>query len=349
MTDFFLEHNYYSPSIQATSVKKLYDLVKNRGITMKQVKEFIQKQEAQQLFQKPKAVNYFPIFADHRNEIFQVDLMDVSNLAGANKHVKYLLTCIDVYSRFAFVIPMTNKESSTVTKAMKEVLKEVTPEVITTDIGSEYISHGFEELLKKYKIEHVKVPKDDHRRLAIIDRFIRTLRSKIEKYLIMYNTTKYIDVLPKLVESYNTGYHSGIKKIPEEVGDTDKNIDQMLLDKYQKAKQTEIKFEVGQRVRYLLNLNRFQKRTSPRWSKTLHRIVAKNEHSYTLENGKTFKFYELQPADEVQKLQIESTQPTREQLRKEITVRRKQTKEGIDKSNIVTIRRARKQTDKFHF
>ena len=105
--DFFLPHNFYSPSIQATSVKKLYELVKNRGITTNKVKEFIQKQEAHQLFQKPKVVNYFPIFASHKNEIFQVDLMDVANLAGANKNVKFLLTCIDVYSRYAYVVPMT--------------------------------------------------------------------------------------------------------------------------------------------------------------------------------------------------------------------------------------------------
>ena len=166
---FFLAHNYYSPSIQATSVKKLYELVKNRGITMKQVKEFITKQEAQQLFQKPKTVNYFPIFSSHKNEIFQVDLMDVSNLAGANRNVKFLLTCIDVYSRFACGVPMTNKDSSTVAEAMKQVLKVGIPETTTTDLESEYISHNFAHVLKENGIKHVKVPKDDYKRLAIID------------------------------------------------------------------------------------------------------------------------------------------------------------------------------------
>ena len=57
--EFYLEHNFYSPSIQATSVKKLYENVKNRGITMKQVKEFIQKQEAHQLFQNQNQLIIF--------------------------------------------------------------------------------------------------------------------------------------------------------------------------------------------------------------------------------------------------------------------------------------------------
>ena len=128
-------------------------------MTQRQVKDFIQKQETHQLFKTPKIVNFFPIYASHRNEIFQVDLMDISNLAGANRNVKYLLTCIDVYTRYAHVIPITNKEALTVSKAMEEVLKVAKPEEITTDIGSEYISRQFEELLRKQGMKHVKVSK----------------------------------------------------------------------------------------------------------------------------------------------------------------------------------------------
>ena len=86
--------------------------------------------------------------------------MDVSNLAGANRNVKYLLTCIDVYSRFAYVVPMTNKEASTVSSAMQDVLKVAKPQEITTNIGSGYSSGQFEGLLRKQGIKHVKVPKN---------------------------------------------------------------------------------------------------------------------------------------------------------------------------------------------
>ena len=43
---------YYSPAVQATSLKRLYDKFKNKGITQKQVKEFLDKQESHQLFKK---------------------------------------------------------------------------------------------------------------------------------------------------------------------------------------------------------------------------------------------------------------------------------------------------------
>ena len=49
-----LSTKYYNPSTQYTSVKNLYDAVKKDGITLQQVKDFIQKQETTQLFKKTK-------------------------------------------------------------------------------------------------------------------------------------------------------------------------------------------------------------------------------------------------------------------------------------------------------
>ena len=66
--------------------------------------------------------------------------------------------------------------------------------------------------MKDKQIEIRCVDVAEHNKLGIVDRFCRTLREKINKYLSMHNTTKYIDVLPKLVFNYNNAYHSGIKK-----------------------------------------------------------------------------------------------------------------------------------------
>ena len=42
----------------------------------------------------------------------------------------------------------------------------------------------------------------------IIERFNKTLRDKIAKWVLMNNTKKYITALPSLVASYNTTIHS---------------------------------------------------------------------------------------------------------------------------------------------
>ena len=78
---------YYNPSFGATSMKKLYDKVNDKGITQKIVKEFIDKQEAHQLFKtKKKKINYFPIYASYKNENLEVDLIDMLDLETSNKH-----------------------------------------------------------------------------------------------------------------------------------------------------------------------------------------------------------------------------------------------------------------------
>ena len=59
---------YYEPGLKYTSIKKLYDEVKKSGITLQEVKEFIQRQETTQLFKKQKRIkHYFPIVAKYKN------------------------------------------------------------------------------------------------------------------------------------------------------------------------------------------------------------------------------------------------------------------------------------------
>ena len=83
---------FYSIGAQFTSIKSLYDQVKNKGITYDEVRDFIQKQESSQLFKRKKRItNYFPITANFRFEILQIDLVDMSDIATANKNYKYLL------------------------------------------------------------------------------------------------------------------------------------------------------------------------------------------------------------------------------------------------------------------
>ena len=112
---------FYSPNVSTTSVKELYSKVKNRGITLDQVKNYVQNQEVTQLFKRTKRIHkYFPITANYRDEILQCDLVDLSNLQSSNSHYSSLLVCIDIFSRYTWVIPMKNKTKETVCESMKK-------------------------------------------------------------------------------------------------------------------------------------------------------------------------------------------------------------------------------------
>ena len=93
---------------------------------------------------------------------------------------------------------------------------------------------------------------------------------------------------------------------------------EIMNKKYNKAKEEETTFDVGDTVRYIINRQQFEKGTLPRWSKATHKIVSKKQHSYVLDNTKTYKYYELQNIKGVECLDFPTTEPTREQLRKEM-------------------------------
>ena len=204
---------YYNPSGQYTSIRNLYDAVKKEGITLKDVKEFIQKQETTQVFKKPKQIkHYFPIVAKHKYEILQIDLVDMSDISLANENYKFLLVAIDVFSRLAFVVPIKNKTSSTIIENISEIFDVTGPTMINSDNGSEWINRDFKKLLRESGITINYVEVGDHHKMGIVDRFVRTLREKINKYCTMYNTTKYINVLPQIIHGYNNTYHLVLKK-----------------------------------------------------------------------------------------------------------------------------------------
>ena len=116
-----LSNLFYGPS-STTSIKKLYENVKRQGITYNEVKTFVQTQEVYQMHLKRKRPkHFFPNVAKYVNEIWQIDSFDVSNLAASNNIFKYVFIAIDVFSRFASVIPMINTNTNSVLDAMKEM------------------------------------------------------------------------------------------------------------------------------------------------------------------------------------------------------------------------------------
>ena len=318
---------YYAPKNAVTSPQELHKLLKSEHITLKKIKEFVEKQESYQLFKPSQIIkNYFPITSNYKNQIWQIDLVDISNNASVNKNYHYILICIDICSRFVYAVPLKNKNANSVDDAMILIFKSAKPTVIECDKGSEFTNTSFKNLMNKNNIEIRYCEVGDHHKLGIIDRFVKTLRYKINKYVSTHQTVKYIDALPSIIHSYNNTYHRGIEKKPSEV----KNI-----DKYNVAMPEEQKFNIGDKVRYLLNFNLFEKRSAPKWSHTVHNIMSTNNHSYVLDNGMVKKYYELQLIHDVQKPQKVSVVPTLIKIAKENKSKRSFNKTGLYLSRII--------------
>ena len=321
------------------SFQKLYHKLKESGynITQKQVKDFLSKQETYQIHKQQKLPkSFFPITSHYQNQVVQIDLADMQELATKNKNFKYFLCVIDVFTRFAWVIPLKNKFSSTITDAMSELLKDIKtkPEIINCDNGSEFISASFKSLCDKYKIKINYAQKGDHYKLGIIDRFIRTLRGLIEKQMTMNKTNNYINHLKDLVHNYNHSYHSSIKSTPVNADPIQIKAD--LAVRQMDALMQETTFQVGQKVRSVINKTMFEKGATPKWSKIIHTIKSSLSHSYILDNDKEYKYYELQPVEEVETTKKTNIPIARQIIRKENKRKRILSREGIQMQNIIS-------------
>ena len=95
---------------------------------------------------------------------------------------------------------------------------------------------------------------------VVAERFIRTLKNNIYKYMTSVSKNVYIDKLDDIVNEYNNTYNRAIKMKPIDVKDnTYSNISKEINDK-------DPKFKVGDHVRISKYKNIFAKGYTPNWS-----------------------------------------------------------------------------------
>ena len=70
-----------------------------------------------------------------------------------NKGYRYLLTCIDIFSKFGFVIPLKDKKGITVKKCLTKNFFKKKPRFLWTDNGKEFYNNQVNDLLEKNNIK----------------------------------------------------------------------------------------------------------------------------------------------------------------------------------------------------
>ena len=114
-------------------------------------------------------------------------------------------------------------------------------------------------------------------------------------------------------------------------------IKQINIEKQNKAKQEETIFQIGDNVRYIINRVAFAKGTLPKWSATVHKIISKDLHSYTLDNEKV-QYYYIQKVtynENFTPATIPAQIKTRDELQKTQRSTRILRREGIDETSII--------------
>ena len=160
-----------------------------------------------------------------------------------NKRFRFLLCVIDIFSKYAWVVPLKDKNGVSVCNAFQQILDDSNrkPSKIWVDKGIEFYNIHFKSWLNDNNIEIYSTHTAG--KSVIAERFIRTLKNKIYKYMNLILKNVYIDKLDDIVNEYNNTYHRPIKIKPIDVKDnTYINTDKEVNDNY-------LKFKVGDHVR----------------------------------------------------------------------------------------------------
>jgi hypothetical protein len=218
---------------------------------------------------------------------------DIFNIKQKGKLLKFV-ALINVETRKAYVYYMSDLKTDTVVSVFNKWMQDVPdgqkPLRISTDLGSEFNSKKFYNWLETKNIQMFYINKSDYKTTyatAIVDRFIRTIRSKLDSYQELNDSQKVIPVMSDLVEGYNNSVHSSLGKSPNEMtmDDVIKNAEakrehnnKIMKWFYQKA--------ADKNVKLLTKKNVFDKGANYKLSKDKHKIVNIEDYNFVLDNGR---------------------------------------------------------------
>ena len=247
------------------------------------------------------------------NEQFQADLCDMQKLKKFNSGMSYVLTCIDCFTRYAWAIAIKSKEGKEVANALRKILDDKTCKRLQTDKGSEFRNSKVQKVLSDYNVEYWTTQNDDIK-AAIVERFNRTLKTRMYKYFTEKETRRYVDILPKLVRAYNITTHRSIGMRP--VDAYARKFDALQNLYKSSTRQKPFKYKVGDTVRISKTRRAFRKGYAAGWSEEIFTIVKRQRRDrlpvYELRDAndepiKGAKFYEseLQRVTRPQRFRVE--------------------------------------------
>ena len=143
-----------------------------------------------------------------------VDLADMQLISRFNKGFRFLLCVINIFSKYAWVVPLKDKKVISIVNAFQKILYKSgrKPNKIWVDKGIEFQNNSFKKWFKDNDIEMYLIYNEG--KYVVAESFIKTLQTKIYKYMTSVSKNVYIDKLDAIVDEYNNAYHRTIKMKP---------------------------------------------------------------------------------------------------------------------------------------
>lgn len=271
-----LEKHYYNAE-DPGSFGGVERLSKSSGVPLKITKQWLRSQDTYNLhkparfkFQRRKVLSF------GIGELMQCDLMDMSKFSKFNRGIKFILVAIDVFSKYGYAIPLKSKNADSVLEGFKKLFrKSKFPVHLQFDAGKEFYNKKVETYLKRHKIRYYS--SNSEYKASVVERFIRTLKSKLYRFLTHTNSYKYVHILQSVLKSYNASVHRSTGYAPIHVT---QDLEPIIFKKlYGYSVESKYKFEVNDRVRISKARQTFRKGYLPNWTDEVF-VIYKRYPSY---------------------------------------------------------------------
>ena len=329
------------------SAYKLYLILKKRNpeIKLASVDEFVSAQKAHQLHKKTRHSVQGHIVAYCKDGLWFADLLDMSNYSRQNKGYRWILLCVDTFTRKAYAEALKRKTKVAVKEGFEAIMDRlgtVEVQLLITDSGSEFLNQPVQNLLRELKIEHRTVEVGDHFALGIIDRLSRTIKEMIFQDFTERGGVQWYGRLQQFIDAYNSNPHRGIDNLTPEEAASGVHDETLLQLNVEKTEIPESKFVVGDNVRRRLKRPTWKKGYKQIWTERVYEIVEIDGVRAKLKGGDDLvRLNDLQrvpsesPSDETDAVGLADCAHKVEQTLKH--------KEGVDPANILETRlRARR-------
>ena len=187
------------------SAEKLYQKARERslGVSRRAVRDWL---ETQDTYTRYKSIvrkhKYRKTFVKDLADQVQLDLVDMGKYGSKNKGYRWILTAVEILSRYAFAIPVRRKDGKNMMKAVELLLERFKkrfgnyPNFVQFDEGKEFYNVGVRNFLKSHDVSYFSTQSE--KKAAVVERFNRTLKAMMWKYFYSKGTYAWIDVLTNL-------------------------------------------------------------------------------------------------------------------------------------------------------
>ena len=221
------------------------------------------------IFPRRRVISRFP------NDLWMADLIEYNKSTKRFNHGhNYILIVIDCFSKRMWARPLKTKSGPETARAFESILFDLDdfPINLCTDSGKEFFNYDCAKVFEAHGINHYSVPTKSKFKASVVERAIRTIKTRLQRYFDKHKTKKWIDIIDQFVRNYNTTPHSSHGLTPLDV--TSENRDEVYKKLYPRIKLTTIcKFQKGDKVRHLLNKSLFEKGYTKTWTEEIYTIA----------------------------------------------------------------------------